>query len=38
MDSLIENPSTPLSQSHIDTFQNQEIDLKQHFRPTEFRN
>lgn len=35
MDSLLENPSTPLSQSHIDTFQNQEIDLKQHFRPTE---
>ena len=35
MKSLIENPSTPLSQTHINTLQNQKIDLQNHYRPTE---
>ena len=35
MESLIENPSIPLSQNHINTLETQEIDLNSYYRPTE---
>ena len=35
MEALLETPSTPLSQTHIDTLQNHSINLNNYYRPSE---